>query len=301
MKYIKIAILSILSVALLSSCDKEGGPKGDGTGIVNFGKSSVTIKENGSMFTIPLKLTGEPGGYPVTVKITATGNATNINDVLLITSTTVKISKANDSFIQLKPVWNPESDENYDITLTIESVDGAAIGSVSTCAVRIESVIAVRYGQYDFTAGDGEPNDWTLILREGADGTYIMENMLDMADTPKMIGVYDEVAKTLTFNGRVNGKGETVFFNDIFWNKNGDRSFVFTGGTALDGSEPIVFTVNDARELESTQSIFQFWEYITKQTSDGIELVSSKRLGYFQSGALTYTGEAIPEEWPFDK
>lgn len=297
MKFIKIAILTLFSASLLSSCQPESDPVfGDGTGVVNLGETSVTIKENSSVFTsIPLNLTGEPGGYPVTVKIAATG-VTDINKVLLITSTTIKITDANNSFIQLKPVWNPETDESYDITLTIESINGAKIGTVSTCAIHVENVIAVRYGQYDFSTRSGEPSTWTLILREGADGTYIMENMLDMADTPKMVGEYDEVAKTLTFNGRVNGKGPTSFFSQIGWGMRGLDNLLFQGGGA-DGREPIVFEVNDARELVSTQSDFVFWLLIPNGNGGFIEPYTL--LGNFSGGTVEYVGDAITEEWPF--
>lgn len=308
MKFIKIAILTLFSATLLSSCEPESDPVfEDGTGVVNFGKTSITVKENGSMFTIPLELTGEPGGYPVTVKIGVTSDATDLNKVLLITSTTIKITDARNSFVQLKPVWNPESDETYDITLTIESANGAKIGTTSTCAVRVENVVAVRYGQYEFVGnGESTPKNWTLILREGADGTYIMENMLDMADTPKMVGEYDEVSKTLVFNGRVNGKGDTSYFNDINWKSNGDQSLVFFGG-GNDGSEPIVFTVNDQMELARTNSYFAFtdlrWHYETIIV-DGkpvttIIVDSQTNLGLFDGGTVEYVGDAITEEWPF--
>lgn len=295
MKLIRIAILTLFSATLLSSCGVDENPIfGPGTGVVNFGESSISVKENSGMFTIPLELTGEPGGYPVTVNIEATGT-TDINKVLIITSTTIKITDANNSFVQLKPVWNPGSDENYNITLTIKSANGANIGTTSTCAIYVENVRALRYGQYDFTSISGTPSTWTLILREGVDGSYVMENMLDIADTPKLVGEYDEATKTLTFNGRVNGKGSASYFGQIGWGMRGLDNLLFQGGGA-DGKEPIVFEVNDAMELASTQSRFMF-ALLPPDGSGGFE--DPIMLGDFNGGTLEYTGEAIPEEWPF--
>ena len=92
MKYIKVIFLSILGAAVLSSCEKKPTDFGPGTGEVNFGETSITVKENSGLFTLPIDLTGTPGGYPVTVNIAASG-VDNIDDVLLITSTTIKITE----------------------------------------------------------------------------------------------------------------------------------------------------------------------------------------------------------------
>ena len=68
--------------------------------------------------------------------------------------------------------------------------------------------MAVQYGQYTFKTSNGSPSEWTLILREGANGTYIMENMFDVSDSPKLIGEFDAENMQMTFDGRVNGFGE---------------------------------------------------------------------------------------------
>ncbi len=156
---------------MLFSCEKKEGPIDPGTAVVNFGETSVTVSENSGLFYVPLELTGEPGGYPVTVNITTSG-VDDIDKVLLLTSTTIKITSANDSSVQMIPVWQPESNDSYTVTLTIESANGANIGTNNTCTINIENVMAVQYGQYNFKTSNGDPSEWTLILREGANGTF---------------------------------------------------------------------------------------------------------------------------------
>ena len=98
MKYIKIAIASLLGVGFLYSCETKEPQFGPGTGKVNFGTENITVLENSGLFTIPLDLTGEPGGYPVTVNIKAEGlDVDNVDDYLIISSRTIKITEANNS------------------------------------------------------------------------------------------------------------------------------------------------------------------------------------------------------------
>ena len=244
MKYIKVIFLSILGAAALSSCQKDEGPIDPGTAVVNFGQTSVTVSENSGLFTVPLELTGEPGGYPVTVNITATG-VDDIDQVLLITSTTIKITENNDSFVQMIPIWQPTINDDFTVTLTIESANGANIGSSNTCNVTIENVMAVQYGQYTFKTSNGSPSEWTLILREGANGTYIMENMFDVSDSPKLIGEFDAENMQMTFDGRVNGFGDANYNGKIGWGQRGSDYLAFQC------SSPMVFTVNENMELEA--------------------------------------------------
>ena len=263
MKYIKVIFLSILGAAALSSCQKDEGPIDPGTAVVNFGQTSVTVSENSGLFTVPLELTGEPGGYPVTVNITATG-VDDIDQVLLITSTTIKITENNDSFVQMIPVWQPTINDDFTVTLTIESANGANIGSSNTCNVTIENVMAVQYGQYTFKTSNGSPSEWTLILRKGANGTYIMENMFDVSDSPKLIGEFDAENMQMTFDGRVNGFGDANYNGKIGWGQRGSDYLAFQC------SSPMVFTVNENMELEGTNAQFFFLLLIMDETGSAI-------------------------------
>ena len=291
MKYIKVIFLSILGAAALSSCQKDEGPIDPGTAVVNFGQTSVTVSENSGLFTVPLELTGEPGGYPVTVNITATG-VDDIDQVLLITSTTIKITENNDSFVQMIPVWQPTINDDFTVTLTIESANGANIGSSNTCNVTIENVMAVQYGQYTFKTSNGSPSEWTLILREGANGTYIMENMFDVSDSPKLIGEFDAENMQMTFDGRVNGFGDANYNGKIGWGQRGSDYLAFQC------SSPMVFTVNENMELEGTNAQFFFLLLIMDET--GSAITKQETLASVNGGVCTFEGEISGDtEWPF--
>lgn len=275
---------------MLFSCEKKEGPIDPGTAVVNFGETSVTVSENSGLFYVPLELTGEPGGYPVTVNITTSG-VDDIDKVLLLTSTTIKITSANDSSVQMIPVWQPESNDSYTVTLTIESANGANIGTNNTCTINIENVMAVQYGQYNFKTSNGDPSEWTLILREGANGTYIMENMFDASDSPKLVGEFDAEKMQLSFDGRVNGFGDTNFNNTLGWGQRG------TDYLAFQASMPMVFTVNENMELESTNA--QFYFLLVKMNEAGTEVVGQETLASFNGGFCEYAGSESEDTWPF--
>lgn len=292
MKYIKIAIASIFGAVCLCSCQEgEKTPTGPGTGVVEFGETQVLTKESAGLFTVPLVLTGEPGGYPVTVRITAESAKDNIDDILYITSTTIRITADNDSFVQMRPVLNSEDSSDYEVTLTIENVTGANIGTKSQCTVFIENSLAPKLGQYNFTATNGTPERWTLIIREGSNGTYVLENFFAMDVAPKMVGVYDEATNTVILNGRINGKGEESYFGQRGEQlATGEELVIFGSGGA--GYGDVVFNVNDKMELESTSSSFRLAAY-DANTDKMRELAS------FNGGSLEFAGDSGDKVWPF--
>lgn len=293
MKYIKIAILSVLGASCLLSCKKEEKSFGPGTATVDFGVTEITVQENEGLFTIPLKLEGEPGGYPVTVQISATSGEQEIDKVLLISSTTIKITEENNSYVQMVPVYNSKSNDNYEVLLTIESANGASVGGANECRIYIENVPAIQYGQYTFqrTSG-GDPLEWTLILREGPEGTYIAENFFDLDVSPKMIGVFDTENMQLVLDGRLNGRGEQNWYGVPGWGMVGNNYLAFVGGGSSQ-REPVVFTVSEDMYLESTSSFFALFELNPNDAEDQVQL------GFFQGGTLNYEGETIDKEWPF--
>lgn len=291
MKYFKIAILSILGAACLYACTKNTTP-GPGTGIVEFGETEVLVTEGSGLFSVPLVLTGEPGGYPVTVKIAAESSK-DIDDVLLITSTTIRITEDNNSYVQMKTVRDNDDMSDYEVTLTIESVTGANVGSKSQCTIRIENFYAPRVGQYNFTATSGTPDTWTLIVREGANNTFILENLFGMEDSPKMIGVYNEDEHALYLDGRINGQGDRIWFGQGGWSEqlpSGEYLLIFGSGS---GYNPIIFSVNENMELTSTQSSCQFIAY-------NPDTGAQRPLASFNGGTLEFAGENIEKPWPFN-
>ena len=189
-------------------------------------------------------------------------------------------------------VMNLFTDGSFTVTLTIESANGANIGSSNTCNVTIENVMAVQYGQYTFKTSNGSPSEWTLILREGANGTYIMENMFDVSDSPKLIGEFDAENMQMTFDGRVNGFGDANYNGKIGWGQRGSDYLAFQC------SSPMVFTVNENMELEGTNAQFFFLLLIMDET--GSAITKQETLASFNGGVCTFEGEISGDtEWPF--
>lgn len=294
MKHIKTAILGILGAACLSGCEKTDKPFSPGTGVVEFGETELMVTENSGLFTVPLVLTGEPGGYPVTVKISAECGNKEVEKVLMITSTTIKISEENDSFVQMKPVRDNEDMEDYEVTLTIESVNGANIGAKSSCTIYIANALSPRLGQYTFESPSGVPSLWTLILREGANGTYIVDQLFGLEYAPKLIGIFDEPNNQLVLDGRINGLGAENYFTLYGWEggKLGD-DYLIVSGSGSSGREAVIFYLNETNmELVSTNSSLSLTAY-------NEEAQTNTTLGSFQGGTLTFEGESIPKPWPF--
>ncbi len=300
MKYIKIAIASLLGLGFLYSCETKEPQFGPGTGEVEFRTNAITVLENSGLFTIPLDLTGAPGGYPVTVNIKAEGiDVDNVDDYLIISSRTIKITRANNSYVQLIPRFQATDDSDHQIKLTIESINGASIGAKKECIVTITNVNAIQYGQYEFASTTSNPATWTLILSEGPENTYIVSNICDSEYTPALIGEFDPETKQLVCDGRVNGK--TIYgslFNNLNYGVyNGKNPLAFLGG-GNDGKEPIVFNVNENWELSATTSTFIMLELVLNEA--GTAIVDQIELCSFSGNAtLTYLGETGGEVWPF--
>lgn len=302
MKYIKIAVIGLMFAVALSSCKQEDTEKPllPGTGVVNFSKGEITVKENVGLFSIPLALTGEPGGYPVTVRVKTevVSGAEKVEELAYITTETIKITELKNSFVQVRVRYVPEVDADSQIKITIESVNGAKIGTENTCLINIENIYAIRYGLYSFSCpNSGTIVEWTLQLRQGADGAYIMENLFNLPDSPKLVGFFDEEKKTLTFGGQLNGKGSDNYFAvRSFGVRDGNTLTLYGSGNGL---EPIVFAVSDDWYLTSTTSSFQI--NMTKPDSEKPGEYKDEILGSaVGKSTLTYIGGSEEEEWPFN-
>lgn len=292
MKYIKIAILSILGVSCLSACQKENTNFGPGTGVVEFAETSLSVKESSSLFTLPLVLSGEPGGYPVTVNITAETDG-DINDILLITSTTIKITDANNSYVQMQPVFNREENISHEVRLTIESCNGASIGTNNSCTIFINNAAAVHSGQYTVYCPSGTPDEWTILLQDGPDGTYIAGNLFNLEYSPQLIGTFDEETSQLIFDGRLYGQGESNLFSYPYGMAGEYYLYLISGSN---GDDPFIINVDENMYLSSTNNALAFYRLVV----DGQYLSIYDNPGLIQGNTtFEYAGAAIEEEWPF--
>lgn len=318
MKYMKIAAMSLMAAALFCSCEKKTVTPGPGTGVVGFTQTEVTMLETDGLTYIPIAVTGEPGGYPVTLKITAEGSE-DVNEVLLITSTdsysnttTLYIGEdANNTVnLQVSPAWRPDDNADYTITLTIVEATGSTIGTNNTCTVYIKNVPAVQYGQYTVRGGQGStPATWYLTLKQGANGTYLMENIFDSTETPVLVGEFDPETMKLTFDGRINGKGSTSYFGTSAYyyenlNEGEIQKVWIVQGGGRDGQEPVVFSVNEQYQITSTSSSLVALSMLYVSNGEGGYDPSDEDptyLGMMQGNtSLTYNeGTDMDDEYPF--
>lgn len=310
MKYTKIALIGFMCASLLSSCEKEKTNFGPGDATVYFtmqddGSEPATesialeIAENASYQNIPIRFTGTPGGFPIEVKVKAEGltNVENVDDVMLITSNTIKITEDNNSFLQFYPVNRPSDIEDCSVKLTIEEATGANIGRTTECIVTIKNIYSVKYGTYSFEPVRGNPASWTFYLREGPSGTYILENMFDIESAPKLLGSFDEKTKEIIFDGRLYGRGSESYFANPNLGREGEYYLImFSGQTGL---EFLKLKVNDEWEVVSTNlASFSYGLYSLDATG---ATPYGDPYGFWQGGGtIQYAGELPPDEWPFD-
>lgn len=315
MKYAKIALIGFLCASLFNSCDdkKADKPIGPGDATVFFTNLEnekepetesieYTVLETSGLSTIPLRYQGTPGGYPITVEITATlADSKNLDDIVIITSQTIRITENNDSFVQIDPVNHPELFDDSVLKLTITEVTGANIGKTKECIVNIKNVFAVKYGQYAIEAEGGSPTDWTLILREGPDGQYIAENLFDMSDLPKLIGEYDAEKKQLTFDGRSTTSGIGSIFNTGF-------KQVGLLIHAIVAGAPLVFNVSDDWELTSLSGTmyYQILELIRNPAVTDPDdpdyydqVLKETPASILGGGKVSFSGDLPEKDWPF--
>lgn len=304
MKYTKIALICFMCASVLSSCKTETkiGP-GDAKVYFTFesdnsepatGSVTMEVSENASFQSIPIRYEGTPGGYPIVVKVKVeTSSDVKINEVINVTSTTIKITEKNNSYIQFYPVPRPDVSEDCEVKFTIEEVTGANIGTTKECIVNIKSVDAVRYGQYTFEPAVGNPEIWQFNLREGPGGLYILENMFGLTSSPKLIGEYDPNTNELVFNGRIFGKGETVWFYVDLGAVGENATLLLSGQSFI---EPIRFQINEDWELISADNSSVKYGVFNPVTGEQINIY-----GEWNGGATVELVGSLPgDEWPFE-
>lgn len=326
MKYLKSAFLGLAGAALMFSCTDKAPVYGPGEATVEFAESQLTISETGGLSTLGLNLSGEPGGWPVTVTIEAevveSPEDMDLSDILAISGrngNTVKINitEKNNSFVQLDPINHPDIDENCEVKLTITAANGAAIGTKNECTVTIENRYAVRTGVYNMKCGAGSnPAEFIVTLRFGRDGEYILDNLGDNQYSPSLIGELVEetneqgvvTSRYLKFDGRVNGKSGNMFGSLGSYFMNNDIAILLASLSSEypnSQSAPIKIDVNDDWYMTSmTTNSFYIIEYYLKFVDGGLSLDESKDPQNLAvvGGNCTFEffDDTEEEPWPFE-
>lgn len=137
MKYFKIFMLMMATVAFAACSSDDDGWNGSGDAVVSMANQEITWKENKGSSTpvyVPITVTGERNGnVQVTVQVKETGENPAMDDIhYIITSKTVVIpADATQGKIELRTVDDNDINENRTFTMTIVDAKGATISSTN--------------------------------------------------------------------------------------------------------------------------------------------------------------------------
>ena len=141
MKFRKIYAL-LLATAVFASCSQEDEISWNSSeATVSMGDSVLVIKENKGMVNVPVVVEGElNGAVEVTVEVAEVGENPAMEDVhYLVTSKKLIIpADATSGNIEFKTVDDADINEARTFSITITSVNGAAVGDVNSTVVTLK-------------------------------------------------------------------------------------------------------------------------------------------------------------------
>lgn len=177
MKFNKLAYVVCAALAFgLASCSNENEWDEDANTssatAVEFADAELTIKENKGVAKIPVVCTGEQNGrVSITVKCepvaASVDNESAVEDThYIVTSKTINIgSESQEAFVEIKAIDDDEINLNRLFKVTITEVNGAKIGTNSSCVVTLKD-------------NDSDPYDrlqgkWTMTSFDIFDKVYV--------------------------------------------------------------------------------------------------------------------------------
>lgn len=176
MKYIKLFAVALGMFAMVSCDDsKDVNTAKDVT--VEMEQNEVTVKEHAGRFYVPIKVTGEPNG-PVKVRVKVEGSGSNPaapfenrngewTGNYIVTSEEINIpADEKTASIEISTVDDREQNEDRAFLVTIESVEGATVGTNATTIVIIKDNDSIPYerlqGDWSFTYYDFDNLEQTI-------------------------------------------------------------------------------------------------------------------------------------------
>ena len=183
MKLYKILMMALAVLSLSACSDDDNDTNTAGNVTVCMEQAEISVRESHGLFKVPVIVTGEPNGpVRVTVNVEEVAPSPAMSDVhYMVTSKTIIIpSDEKAGYIEIKTVDNTEENEPRVFNVTIESAEGATIGTPTTTTVTIKDDDSDPYiklcGTWKFTAYDiwtDEPVEQTLNMgTPAADDDY---------------------------------------------------------------------------------------------------------------------------------
>lgn len=192
MKYLKIFAF-MLGAVLVTACNDDDKREFNTAKDVTVSLASTTIdtKENRGIIDVPFVVNGESNGYiVVTCKVTEAGNNPAMEDVhYLVTSKTVTLEpKATEGSFEISLVDDHEINEAREFIVTLESCEGATLGTQQMCTVVIGdndnnpySRLGGQWGIVDNNGGVGK----TITIQDfdegevGFNSKYLVYGLFD--------------------------------------------------------------------------------------------------------------------------
>lgn len=142
MKFTKISAIA-LAALMFTACSDDDTSFNFNTAegvTVEMEKAKVEVMENVGVFSVPVKVTGNPNGYvQITVECTETGEFPAIeNRHYFLTTATINIPQDDpEGAVQFTSVDRRGFDENRTYNVTIVDVKGATVGANKATTVQI--------------------------------------------------------------------------------------------------------------------------------------------------------------------
>lgn len=212
MKYVKIFALALGTVLFAACSDKTEYNSASGV-TVEMAQSEVTFNENAGIVSVPLVLTGEANGpVKVTVKVVGTGDIPaqpyeqnpdgTWSGNFILSSETLNIPEGETTVAaELNLIDDLDETGDREVTVTITSCEGAAIGALSSTVVTIKDneklpVYDLIQGSYTFNcinakgAASSTPvkiNGYPEGTQEYEEGYLELEGLLN---NPTILSLY---------------------------------------------------------------------------------------------------------------
>lgn len=214
MKYIKIFALALAAFSLTACSDSDDYNSASGV-TVEMAQSEITVSESTGLFNVPLKVTGEANG-PIKVRMKVEGVGNNPakpfvesngswSGDYIVTSLDLNIPADTKTVaVEINTVDNTEENENKTLAVTIESVEGASTGSLTTTNVIIKDNDSFPYDKVQgswkltFNDYDGKPAAFNTVIsgvEEGSAGygeDLALSGILDPGAQLSLYFHYDE-------------------------------------------------------------------------------------------------------------
>lgn len=143
MKYIKMFMLAVASVALATSCSDDDNYNTNNGTTVEFEQTAMTVEENADIFNIPVKVSGtRNGNVRFKISVAEVGSTPAKEDVnYLVTTKTYNLNTdtltSNTVNVEIKAVDDRNMNDDRTFAVTIESANGAQIGANKTITVTL--------------------------------------------------------------------------------------------------------------------------------------------------------------------